>query len=144
MRGIGKTVADDKVRVVTQVPEALEVGGIVLAIAVEKKYPVDRRRQMDQRMAQRGRLAVMPARQREDFSPGLGGEMGRRIATAIVDDGDGKARRHATAHDLADGGGFIARRNQHRGHGAARGYRVVGGPVGGVRNVRQPRGCRLD
>ena len=39
-RGIGKAIADNEVGVVAHAPEAFEIGGVMLAVAVDEKYPL--------------------------------------------------------------------------------------------------------
>ena len=106
--GIGKAIADDEVGIVAQPPEAFEISGMMLAVAIEKEEPIDGIGHPAQDVMERGCLAVVRSGKRENFRTALRGEKGGGVAAGVVDDRDRKAGATAAAHDLADGGGLVA------------------------------------
>jgi len=71
MRRIGQTIADHKIGTVTQIPKAFKIGGMMLAVAVEKEEPFDGIGQGSERVPQGGGLAVMGSARGENLSSGF-------------------------------------------------------------------------
>ena len=136
--GVGEAVADNEVGVMAKVPEAFEVAGIMLAVTVEEKEPVDGGAGAAQGMTEGGGFAVARAGEGEDFGAGPGGEAGSVVAAGVIDDADCETGAAATAHDAADGGGLVAGRDENQGGGLG-----AGGVVHRRGPIRRPRACRL-
>ncbi len=125
--GVGEAVADDEVGVVAQFPKAVEIGGAMLAVAVEEEEPFDSGGEPGQGVAEGGGLAVVRAGEGDDLGAGGGGEAGGGVATGVVEDEDGEAGAAACAHDAGNGGGFVAGGNEDEGAVLRGGLGEVGG-----------------
>ena len=108
MGGIGKAIAHDKIGVVPQAPEAVEVGGKMLAVAIEEDEPFHGSRQPRQGVVERGGFAVMRSGRDKNFRARLRGEDAGVVTAGIVNNDDGKSGATAASYDLSDGGGFVA------------------------------------
>ncbi len=150
---VGEAVAHDEIGLVAHPPEAFEVGGMMLAVAVEKKEPVRGAGQPGQGVMEGGGLAVVRSRKDMDVRAGFRGEEGGGVVAGVVDDRDGKSGREASAHDARDGGGFVARGDENPGGRFV--LRTAGAAHGGIfrrsftalrrsaMSSRRPRAYRL-
>ncbi|MEI9998619.1 MAG: hypothetical protein WDO13_05360 [Verrucomicrobiota bacterium] len=101
--------ADDEVGAFARGPEAREIGRVVLAVGIHEEEPAGRGGRGPERLAQRGRLAVVRPAVGEHRRAGLPRQQRGGVAAAVVDHGhERETGRAAAPHDRSDGGGLVA------------------------------------